>query len=299
MKKAFKIALLLTVLFTLGACANKEKAADTPVATDTAKTDAATPTAEATPTTTTEEIPPLDPNFPKTMDELPQFLPLKDGDTIATLKTTKGDIKLRLFPEVAPKAVENFTKHATDGYYDNLIFHRVIANFVIQGGDPMGTGEGGESIFDGGKDFDSEISNEYRHFTGALAMANRGPNTNGSQFYIVCDNPLDLTDIATLKNPAETIIGKDPQGKIWSYQEYLFNDDESKKYNPLFPQPVIDAYEKVGGHPELDYKYTVFGQVLEGQDVVDAIALSPRDGNDKPIEDIKITGIDVSTYKAE
>ena len=107
----------------------------------------------------------------------------KDGELKATIKTNMGEIKLRLFPEHAPKAVENFTTHAKNGYYNGLIFHRVIDNFMIQGGDPLGTGKGGESIW--GKPFEDEFTGELHNLRGALSMANAGPNTNGSQFFIV------------------------------------------------------------------------------------------------------------------
>lgn len=94
------------------------------------------------------------------------------GDTVATMKTSMGDIKILLFPEVAPKAVENFTTHAKNGYYDNLIFHRVIPDFMIQGGDPNGTGMGGESIW--GAPFKDEFDVNYHNLCGALSMANAG-----------------------------------------------------------------------------------------------------------------------------
>ncbi|TYQ16121.1 UNVERIFIED_CONTAM: cyclophilin family peptidyl-prolyl cis-trans isomerase [Acetivibrio alkalicellulosi] len=105
------------------------------------------------------------------------------GDTIAIMRTSMGDIKIRLFPDIAPKTVENFVTHAQNGYYDGVIFHRVINQFMIQGGDPLGTGTGGESIW--GKPFKDEFSPMVSHLRGALSMANRGPNTNGSQFFIV------------------------------------------------------------------------------------------------------------------
>ena len=102
---------------------------------------------------------------------------------IAVIKTNMGTIELELFPKEAPKAVENFTKLANKGYYDGVTFHRVIDNFMIQGGDPTGTGRGGESIW--GKSFDDEISPSLKFDkAGILAMANAGPNTNGSQFFI-------------------------------------------------------------------------------------------------------------------
>lgn len=101
----------------------------------------------------------------------------------AIITTTMGDIEVTLFPQVAPKAVENFLTHAKDGYYNNTPFHRVIKDFMIQGGDPKGNGTGGESIW--GKPFEDEVSKDVKFDRkGLLAMANRGPTTNGSQFFI-------------------------------------------------------------------------------------------------------------------
>jgi len=108
---------------------------------------------------------------------------LKEGETIAIMETSMGTIKLRFFKEAAPKTVENFVTHAENGYYDGLKFHRVMDNFMIQGGDPNGNGTGGQSIW-GGK-FEDEFSPKAVHLRGAISMANSGPNTNGSQFFIV------------------------------------------------------------------------------------------------------------------
>ena len=105
------------------------------------------------------------------------------GDITATIKTNKGDIRIILFPDAAPKTVENFVTHSKDGYYDGVVFHRVIDGFMIQGGDPTATGRGGESIW--GRPFEDEFSVDYHNLRGALSMANAGPNTNGSQFFIV------------------------------------------------------------------------------------------------------------------
>ena len=99
-------------------------------------------------------------------------LEVKDG-LKAVIKTNRGDMEFVLFPEIAPKAVENFTTHAQNGYYDGLVFHRVIKDFMIQGGDPTGTGCGGESIWN--KSFEDEFSVEARNYYGALSMANAGP----------------------------------------------------------------------------------------------------------------------------
>ena len=101
----------------------------------------------------------------------------------AVLHTTVGDIHLKLFPDECPKTCENFTTHSRDGYYDNLIFHRVIKGFMLQTGDPLGDGTGGVSIW--GKEFEDEITRDLRHDRPyTLSMANAGPNTNGSQFFI-------------------------------------------------------------------------------------------------------------------
>jgi len=117
---------------------------------------------------------------------LPLFLLVIAGCQPSTqevvLHTSQGDITVALYPASAPKTVENFVTHAENGYYDGLIFHRVIPDFMIQGGDPTGTGAGGESIW--GEPFADEINDEPME-RGAVAMANRGPNTNGSQFFIV------------------------------------------------------------------------------------------------------------------
>jgi len=108
---------------------------------------------------------------------------LQAANPIAVFKTTQGDIEVELRPDLAPKTVENFVTHAKNGYYNGLIFHRIIKNFMIQGGDPTGTGRGGESIW--GKSFKDEFApNAVFDKPGILAMANAGPNTNGSQFFI-------------------------------------------------------------------------------------------------------------------
>ena len=97
-------------------------------------------------------------------------------------ETTQGTIEFKLFNDIAPKAVENFTTHVKNGYYNHIAFHRIIHNFMIQGGDPTESGRGGESIWK--KDFKDEFTNKTFNKSGILAMANRGPYTNGSQFFI-------------------------------------------------------------------------------------------------------------------
>ena len=118
----------------------------------------------------------------------------------ATLQTNHGTIELELFPEDAPKTVDNFVKLAEDGFYDGVIFHRVIPDFMIQGGDPTGTGSGGP-----GYSFEDEF-NRHKVVRGALAMANAGPNTNGSQFFIV------TTEAAPWLDGKHTVFGRVTNG---------------------------------------------------------------------------------------
>ena len=185
------------------------------------------------------------------------------GETIAVMHTSLGDISIRLFPDKAPKTVENFVTHAKNGYYDGLKFHRVINDFMIQGGDPRGNGTGGESIW--GDSFEDEFDVELHNLRGALSMANAGPNTNGSQFLIVQAKSVDPRLISQMKNMSDS-----------------------------FPAEKVAGYESVGGTPHLDFRHTVFGQVYDGMVVVDAIAAVKTGRNDMPVEDVLISSIDVS-----
>ena len=185
---------------------------------------------------------------------------LNAGEILVEMNTTMGSVKIKLFPEQAPKTVENFVTHAKNGYYDGIIFHRVIKNFMIQGGDPTGTGMGGESIWGGS--FEDEFSPELLNIRGALSMANAGPGTNGSQFFIV------------QAKQVETSILKQMEVRGWSKEE-------------------VEFYKKNGGTPWLDGKHTVFGQVVEGMDIVDNIANAEVGFQDKPKEEIKIESITV------
>ena len=188
------------------------------------------------------------------------------GDTVAIINTTKGTIKVKLFPEETPKTFENFTTHAKNGYYDGIIFHRVIEDFMIQGGDPEGTGRGGESIW--GHSFEDEFHTDLHNIRGALCMANAGPNTNGSQFFIVQCSSCDPRFLSQMEQMGV---------------EYGFGPD------------VIENYKALGGTPWLDFKHSVFGQVYEGMDVVDDIATTPTGFQDKPVDAIKILSIDIET----
>ena len=158
-------------------------------------------------------------------------------NTLVKLKTSKGDISIELFNNDAPNTVKNFLSLASNNFYNQTTFHRVIPNFMIQGGDPLS--KDGDPLNDGtggpGYIFDDEI-NDHKIVRGTLAMANAGANTNGSQFFIV-------TAQAT---------------------------------------------------PWLDGVHTVFGKVVEGMDVVEAISLAEKDGRDRPLEDIVIESVEIT-----
>lgn len=153
---------------------------------------------------------------------------------IVVLETNQGVIEIKLMPQVAPKACENFTKLVEKGYYNGLIFHRVIKDFMIQGGDPTGTGAGGESIW--GQPFEDEVSADVKfEKPGILAMANSGPGTNGSQFFITTAKTPWLNMHHTIFG--EVIFGYDVVQKIENTQV-----DASDR--PKIEQKIIKAYLK-------------------------------------------------------
>jgi peptidyl-prolyl cis-trans isomerase B (cyclophilin B) len=226
-----------------------------------------------------------------------QLTPLTPGEELAVLHTSMGDIKLRFFPEDAPKAVENFVTHAKNGYYDGVIFHRVLQEFMIQGGDPQGTGRGGESIWGGG--FEYEFSLRLRHFRGALAMAHSSqPNSNGSQFYIVQNtqlNPSFIDLFESFRAQQDEVIQETEEGTV-----YL---------RDIMPLEVLDKFINEGGTPHLDTvtsqdppnAHTVFGHVVEGMDVVDKIAAvavnedQTSEEYGRPLEPVLISSISFET----
>lgn len=195
------------------------------------------------------------------MDTFPQ-VNLEGTKTIeAVMHTNRGAVTIALFPELAPKTVENFVGLAKDDYYNGIIFHRVISDFMIQGGDPTGTGMGGESIWS--EQFEDEFTPTLFNLRGALSMANSGPNTNGSQFFIVTAPEVP---------------------------DQMMDQMEGAGY----PAEIIEAYRENGGTPWLDQRHTVFGHVVAGMDVVDEINQTETNPSDRPLEDVVIESIEIN-----
>ncbi|HEX2985997.1 MAG TPA: peptidylprolyl isomerase [Caproiciproducens sp.] len=218
-----------------------------------------------------------------------------NGEDVAVLTTSMGIIKLRLFAQAAPKSVENFKGLIQKGYYNGLTFHRVIKDFMIQGGDPKGDGTGGESIWN--KPFQDEFNANLVNIRGAVSMANSGPNTNGSQFFI------------NQRGNSPAIQWDNFKQGYALYKQYP--DAFVQQYGDGWPDmtKVTEEYKKFydahGGNPNLDGAYnivqkghTVFAQVFEGMDVVDKIAATKTGSNDKPVSSVKIVKAEIQKYKA-
>jgi cyclophilin family peptidyl-prolyl cis-trans isomerase len=170
----------------------------------------------------------------KVYSSMPDMIIDQNKSYTAVIQTSMGDLTVEFFSDTAPVTVNNFVSLSNDGYYDNIIFHRVISGFMIQGGDPSGTGHGEYGKFPG-YTFEDELNNQQPYEKGILAMANAGPNTNGSQFFIM---------------------------------------------HVDYPLP---------------YQYTIFGKVTDGLDVIDTIASVQTAEGDKPVEDVVILGVTVSS----
>ncbi len=225
------------------------------------------------------------------------------GEQVAIMHTSMGDISLRFFPEAAPKTVENFITHAKDGYFDGLTFHRVIQDFMIQGGDPKGNGTGGVSIY--GDSFEDEFSDKLFNLRGSVAMANSGADTNGSQFFINQKSKESFEGWETLESQWKQVHQMLSQyvasGALQTFTQNInyiacLDTDE-------VPDEVKKLYTDNGGNPTLDGAFnaidrghTVFAQVYEGMDIVDEIAAVKVDGSSKPEKDVIIESIEITAF---
>lgn len=218
---------------------------------------------------TTKEEETLDEDFDYVAAAEKQMAEPEAGETIAVMHVKDyGDITFKFFNDKAPKAVENFLTHAKDGYYNGVKFHRVIEEFMIQGGDPLGNGTGGESIW--GKGFEEEFDQGLVPYRGALCMASSGVGKSslGSQFFIV--------------------------------QSHYDENDEAMLTYYGYPAGLAETYKKYGGYLSLYQSYTVFGQVIDGMDTVDKIAATETVANSSgekssPVNDVVIESIEVKT----
>lgn len=191
------------------------------------------------------------------------------GEEIVAITTNIGEFKMRLFPEVAPKAVENFKALIKEGFYNGMKFSRIEENFLIQ------TGEnpeypGGKSIF--GEFYEDEVNLNYRHITGCVGLAKREENKNSSHFYIIVQDGIDEEYLEVMKELGE-------EG---------------------YPKEVIKAYEALGGVPRLDMRFTIFGQVFYGLDTIrtiNQVAINPI--TKEPLEDVIIEKIEILLYEGD
>lgn len=250
-----------------------------------------------------DELTPMDELKPKSSNKKLgwQLEAPEAGEEIAVVTMGTGEVfKIRFFPSEAPKAVYNFKRLAMSGYYDGMAAHRVIENFMIQAGSPNGLGTDGESIW--GQDFEDEFDKSLVNIDGALSMANAGPGTNGSQFFINCTG-----------TPATSEIWSYYESQYEQFQELYKENKEAFDANPnaktLDTSKVTDEYKKLyeeqGGNMHLDGAYstngtghTVFGQVFEGMDGVYELSRVKTDENDKPVTDMIIESIKIEKYEA-
>ncbi len=260
--KVLSICIAIILLLVLTGCTNEKESSANKIITRNA-------TSKSAKNETKEENSLNDIDY-KSAAERQMSMP-KDGETIAIMHVKNfGDIKFKFFEDIAPKAVENFLTHSKNGYYNGVTFHRVINEFMIQGGDPEGTGMGGESIW--GSGFGTELDYNLVPYRGSLCMAMSSfPNSIGSQFFI------------TQAHPQEEMASALKKGG--------------------YPEGLIEEYKKYGGYLSLYMQYTVFGQVYEGLEVVDKIAQvetykTEEEQKDKPVQDVIIESIEVTTYKA-
>jgi peptidyl-prolyl cis-trans isomerase B (cyclophilin B) len=241
-------------------------------------------------------------------------------DYLVTIKTKFGDMVAILYDET-PKHKANFLKLAKEHYFDSTLFHRVIADFMIQGGDPDSKkAKPGDRLGGGGPSYtvEAEFNPKFYHEKGSLSAARSGDNVNptkassGSQFYIVQGKKFTADELTTDPQKFNAAYSKffenqankpiyDSLGKLYQAQDrenfdkyikslksQVETETGMKTEKDISPEQV-KAYTEVGGAPHLDGSYTVFGKVIKGLEVIDKIAIQPRDGADRPTDDIRMT----------
>lgn len=270
MKKLISVFLVVVMLFTLTGCSNnKQSAGDAAIDAKISEKNAKREEENKNKVQTDEsKIPEDSIDFAKAAEE--QLLGPEKGETIAIMKIKgyEGEMKFKFFEDKAPKAVKNFIEHAKAGYYNGITFHRVINEFMIQGGDPTGTGMGGESIY--GEGFEEEFDDTLVPYRGSLCMASAGVGRKslGSQFFIT---------------------------------QAHYNPQMEALYKQTTPKGLMEQYKLYGGYLSLYKQYTVFGQLYDGFAILDEIAQVPttttKEGQaDKPVEDVIIESVTIQQY---
>lgn len=271
MKKPMRLSIMVVVLalFLFG-CTNKEQSPQDP-ASDVTLSDSSGLSESSSSSESSTSSKKASSKKEKVPVTLKQFAPVKKGTQIVSLETNMGVIKIALFPAEAPQAVENFLALVNDGYYNGLNFYRVADDYMIQSGEQTLPETNAPSVLS--EPIEDEFSPNLGCFRGALVRPQSGDHTNPGQFYIV-QRPFF------------------PKG----WDQALLNNG--------YPQEVVDKYVEVGGIPERNFKDTVFGQVIEGMDVVDAIAKVQVEFNEstkektKPTTDVRIKTAKTEKYKA-
>lgn len=329
MKKTVKTlaALALTLsMAALAGCNNNNPVPPTSTGADDGTNTASTDAASNTANSNTVNSDPADEDYALVEVESPAGftgnvgdVTLEKGDTYAVIKIKDyGEIKCKLFPEAAPKGVQNFIDTANSGFYTDKICHRVMKDFMMQGGSKNGDGMSSPDE----ASFGVEYNKDMRHFYGALCYANAG-GVNGTQFYIVNSKNTDLSNLPTASQYEEAIKSYNEQieqlkelaanatgdeqtyynSYLEAYQAQVASYENSKRATEQLTAEMEDKYNEVGGTPFLDGSYTVFGQVVEGFDVVDKISeveVEAQSGSDEishPVTDVVIESVTIGTVE--
>lgn len=266
-------------------------------------------------------------NFVNAQEKTAEFMKSEQTDgVLVELKTTMGDIIVNLYNDT-PLHRDNFLKLVKDGYYDGLLFHRVIDSFMIQTGDPDSKGApAGKMLGSGGPSYTIEAEIDYpKHYNkyGALAAARTGDQVNperrssGSQFYIVTGRKVSEQQIASLEmqqhqqalqnyfqklvvekqDSIQALQRADDREGLEALRQELIRETEANVSSQVLPENIKKDYIEKGGAPHLDGAYTVFGEVVEGMDVVEKIQKVETDSHDRPKEDVKIISARVLSDK--